>query len=113
MVMLDLSPGGRTLSDTAWVWTNSDMDILDVKVPTITAPVKPGRNLAVIIEVDGMNQPPQEDGLQFSARHRVHQQIGEATLTGLWGICDAGPDGAAEMTSGLRGDSPGTGSQSV
>ena len=29
--------------------------ILDVEVPSITVPVKPGRNLAVIIEVAAMN----------------------------------------------------------
>ena len=29
--------------------------ILDVEVPTITIPVKPGRNLAVILEVAAMN----------------------------------------------------------
>ncbi len=31
------------------------MDILDVKIPVTTVPVKPGRNLAVIIEVAAMN----------------------------------------------------------
>ena len=30
---------------------NQYMDILGVEVPTLTIPVKPGRNLAVIIEV--------------------------------------------------------------
>jgi HPr kinase/phosphorylase len=29
---------------------------LGVKVPTVTIPVKPGRNLAVILEVAAMNQ---------------------------------------------------------
>ena len=32
------------------------MDILGVKVPIVTIPVKPGRNLAVILEVAAMNQ---------------------------------------------------------
>lgn len=32
------------------------MDILGVKVPLVTIPVKPGRNLAVILEVAAMNQ---------------------------------------------------------
>jgi len=32
------------------------IDILGVKVPTVTIPVKPGRNLAVILEVAAMNQ---------------------------------------------------------
>ena len=31
------------------------MSILDVQVPTLTIPVKPGRNLAIIIEVAAMN----------------------------------------------------------
>ena len=30
-------------------------DILDVKVPSITVPITPGRNLAVIFEVAAMN----------------------------------------------------------
>jgi len=32
------------------------VEILGVKVPTVTIPVKPGRNLAVILEVAAMNQ---------------------------------------------------------
>jgi len=32
------------------------IDILDVKLPIVTIPVKPGRNLAAIIEVASMNQ---------------------------------------------------------
>jgi len=32
------------------------VDILDVKLPEVTIPVKPGRNLAAIIEVASMNQ---------------------------------------------------------
>lgn len=32
------------------------VDILGVQVPTVTIPIKPGRNLAVIIEVAAMNQ---------------------------------------------------------
>lgn len=32
------------------------VDILGVKIPTLTVPVKPGRNLAVILEVAAMNQ---------------------------------------------------------
>ena len=54
--------------------------ILDVQVPSLTVPVRPGRNLAVIIEVAAMNQlrcggstvpPPQEDGVQ--RRRGVYQ----------------------------------------
>ena len=32
------------------------MEILGIRIPTVTIPVKPGRNLAVIIEVAVMNQ---------------------------------------------------------
>ena len=34
---------------------NHYMSILDVQIPTLTIPVKPGRNLAIIIEVAAMN----------------------------------------------------------
>jgi len=36
--------------------TENTVEILGVKVPTVTIPVKPGRNLAVILEVAAMNQ---------------------------------------------------------
>ena len=32
-------------------------DILGISIPSLTVPVKPGRNLAVIIEVAAMNNP--------------------------------------------------------
>ena len=41
---------------------NEYMDILGVEVPTITIPVKPGRNLAVIIEVAAMNNRQKKMG---------------------------------------------------
>jgi len=36
--------------------SENTIDILGVKVPTVTIPVSPGRNLAVILEVAAMNQ---------------------------------------------------------
>jgi len=36
--------------------TENTVDILGVKIPTVTIPIKPGRNLAVILEVAAMNQ---------------------------------------------------------
>ena len=36
--------------------SENTVEILDVKVATVTIPVKPGRNLAVILEVAAMNQ---------------------------------------------------------
>ncbi len=41
---------------------NEYMDILGVEVPTLTIPVKPGRNLAVIIEVAAMNNRQKKMG---------------------------------------------------
>ena len=37
-------------------------DILGVKLPSLTIPVKPGRNLAVILEVAAMNNRQQRMG---------------------------------------------------
>jgi len=36
--------------------TENAVDILGVKIPSVTIPIKPGRNLAVILEVAAMNQ---------------------------------------------------------
>ncbi len=47
--------------------------ILDVRVPTLTIPVKPGRNLAVIIEVAAMNNRHKKMG--FNAAQEFAQQI--------------------------------------
>ena len=41
---------------------NQYMDILGVEVPALTIPVKPGRNLAVIIEVAAMNNRQKKMG---------------------------------------------------
>ena len=41
---------------------NEYMEILDVEVPTMRIPVKPGRNLAVIIEVAAMNNRQKKMG---------------------------------------------------
>ncbi len=40
------------------------IDILGVKVPQITIPVTPGRNLAVILEAAAMNNRQKKNGLQ-------------------------------------------------
>ena len=42
-------------------------DILDIDVPSVTIPVKPGRNLAVIIEVAAMNNRQKKMG--YNAAH--------------------------------------------
>ena len=49
------------------------MDILGVKVPAITIPVKPGRNLAVILEVAAMNNRQKKMG--YNAAVEFTEQI--------------------------------------
>ena len=41
---------------------NEYMDILGVDIPIVTIPVKPGRNLAIIIEVAAMNNRQKKMG---------------------------------------------------
>lgn len=43
------------------------MDLLGVKIPAITIPVKPGRNLAVILEVAAMNNRQKKMGYNAAA----------------------------------------------
>ena len=57
--------------------------ILDVPVPTVTVPVKPGRNLALIIEVAAMNNRQKKMGFnaaeEFTRRINAHFQAEEAS----------------------------------
>ena len=51
-------------------------DVLDVKIPTLTVPVKPGRNLAVIVEVAAVNNRHKKMGynaaLEFTKQINAH-----------------------------------------
>ena len=51
-------------------------EILENKVPTLTIPVKPGRNLAVIIEVAAMNHRQKHMG--YNAAHDLLERLGMA-----------------------------------
>ena len=53
---------------------NQYMDILGVEVPTQTIPVKPGRNLAVIIEVEAMNN--RQKKLGYNAAQELLSALG-------------------------------------
>ncbi|MEG2939706.1 MAG: HPr kinase/phosphorylase, partial [Oscillospiraceae bacterium] len=48
--------------------------ILDVEIPVITIPVKPGRNLAIIIEVAAMNNRQKMMG--YNASQELLKQLG-------------------------------------
>lgn len=50
------------------------MEILDVEIPVITIPVKPGRNLAVIIEVAAMNN--RQSNMGYNASEELLRNLG-------------------------------------
>lgn len=54
---------------------NEYMNILDIEIPCLTIPVKPGRNLAVIIEVAAMNHRNKKMG--YNAAHELTQRIND------------------------------------
>ncbi len=53
-------------------------EILGIKIPSITVPVKPGRNLAVIIEIAAMNHRQKKMGFNTAAEFekRLQEQAG-------------------------------------
>ncbi len=54
--------------------TDEYMDLLDVRVPALTIPVKPGRNLAIIIEVAAMNNRQKRMG--YNAAQDLLEKLG-------------------------------------
>ncbi len=56
-------------------------DILGIDVPSMTIPVKPGRNLAVIIEVAAMSNRQKKMG--FNAAQELMHKLGMTDETGL------------------------------
>ncbi len=57
------------------------MDILGIEIPTITIPVKPGRNLAIIIEVAAMSNRQKKMG--YNAAQELMHKLGMMEETGL------------------------------
>ena len=53
---------------------NQYTDILGITVPMLTIPVKPGRNLAIIIEVAAMNYRQKKMG--YNAAQELLRQLG-------------------------------------
>ena len=53
---------------------NEYADILGIKVPLLTIPVKPGRNLAIIIEVAAMNNRQKKMG--YNAAQELMRNLG-------------------------------------
>ena len=57
------------------------LDILGIEIPTITIPVKPGRNLAIIIEVAAMSNRQKKMG--YNAAQELMHKLGMMDETGL------------------------------
>ncbi len=57
------------------------MEILGINVPALTIPVKPGRNLAVIIEVAAMSNRQKKMG--YNAAQELMHKLGMSEETGL------------------------------
>ena len=57
-------------------------EILGVKIPSITIPVNPGRNTAVILEVAAMNH--REKKLGYNAAHELLQRLGLMDVDTNW-----------------------------
>ncbi len=53
---------------------NEHIDILGIQLPQLTIPVKPGRNLAIIIEVAAMNYRQKKMG--YNAAYELMQNLG-------------------------------------
>ncbi len=60
---------------------NSTVDILGIDIPAMTIPVKPGRNLAIIIEVAAMSNRQKKMG--YNAAQELLHQLGMEEETGL------------------------------
>ena len=72
---------GGKLDDAVYDRLGADSQytsILDVEVPTLTIPVKPGRNLAVIIEVAAMNS--RQKKLGYNTAEEFNQRLMEQAM---------------------------------
>ncbi len=61
-------------STTAWASTAKYTEILGIRVPVMTIPVKPGRNLAIILEVAAMNNRAEKMG--YNAAQELLSSLG-------------------------------------
>lgn len=73
-MVLNLEPWDSTKVYDRMGLENQTTEILDLKVPSLTIPVKPGRNLAVIIEVAAMNNRQKKMG--YNAAQDLLDRIG-------------------------------------
>ena len=62
--------------------TSETQDILGVTVPSITVPVRPGRNLAVILELAAMNNRQKKMG--YNAAEALASSVDQAVDSGMF-----------------------------
>ena len=65
-------------------------DILGIKVPTTTVPVKPGRNLAIIIEIAAMNNRQKKMG--YNTPEDFNRRLMELAGSGSGDLYTKGTD---------------------
>lgn len=73
-MVISLEPWEKTKVYDRMGMTDEYMEILGNKVPSLTIPVKTGRNLAVIIEVAAMNNRQKKMG--YNAAQELLRQLG-------------------------------------
>lgn len=74
LLIVQLEPWNEETPYDRLGFENQVMDILGIKIPCVTIPVKPGRNLAVIIEAATMNLRLKKLG--YSAPHDLMRSLG-------------------------------------
>ena len=73
-LIIKLEPWDSDKSYTNFGGEEETLDILGIKIPMITIPVKPGRNLAVILEVAAMNYRDRQMG--YNAEQELLSSLG-------------------------------------
>ena len=73
-MVIQMEPWGNNKVYDRMGLENEYMDILGITVPMLTIPVKPGRNLAMIIEVAAMNNRQKKMG--YNAALELMQNLG-------------------------------------
>ncbi len=81
-MIINLEPWDATKVYDRMGLENETTDILGITIPSLTIPVKPGRNLAVIIEVASMNN--RQKKLGYNAAHDLLKKLGmdDSIMTG-------------------------------
>ncbi len=72
-LIINLEPWNKEKAYDRLGMEDQTTEILGIKIPSITVPIKPGRNLAVIVEVAAMNNRQKKMG--FNAAEELSERI--------------------------------------